>query len=277
MAITLLRRLRGFTQLSEQDEHALGTAASDPRWRLGTRVLKLNEQQMPSTVLVLEGFACRYTITATGRRQILAFLQPGDLCELRSNTGLLQQERISSCGRAQFAAFPPGYFTDLTRQSSALANAFELVSQIEQATLRQWLMNLGQRDALARTSHLLCELVTRMHAIGLVDNGRCKFPFTQVDLADALALSAVHTNRVLQEIKRRGAARLERHHHLTVGNFATLKTLADFNSRYLLCVDSLDATNRKPPGSKFTPPTGAAQGAQETSRDRSTSEQMLPC
>jgi CRP-like cAMP-binding protein len=33
--------------------------------------------------LILEGFACRYKVLADGTRQIMAYLVPGDFCDLQ--------------------------------------------------------------------------------------------------------------------------------------------------------------------------------------------------
>src|SRR3712207_8604800 len=50
--------------------------------------------------------------------------------------------------------------------------------------------------------HLLCELFTRLRAVGLTKSYVCEFPITQGELGDALGLSTVHVNRSLQEDRK---------------------------------------------------------------------------
>lgn len=43
----------------------------------------MQEGDVPEFVhLIVEGFACRYKILKDGRRQIMAYLVPGDLCDV---------------------------------------------------------------------------------------------------------------------------------------------------------------------------------------------------
>ncbi len=67
---------------------------------------------------------------------------------------------------------------------------------------REWTLNVGQRTAYERIAHLLCEMIFRLRAVGLSDGNSCDFPLTQVDLAAASGLTAVHVNRTLQELRR---------------------------------------------------------------------------
>ena len=64
------------------------------------------------------------------------------------------------------------------------------------------MVNIGRRDAFTRISHILCEMLVRLRAIGLADkDNSCAFPISQNMLGDAQGLSGVHVNRVLQEIR----------------------------------------------------------------------------
>jgi DNA-binding transcriptional regulator LsrR (DeoR family) len=44
-------------------------------------------------------------------------------------------------------------------------------------------------------------MVTRLKAVGLVEDLSCVWPYTQAEIGDALGLSTVHVNRTLQEIR----------------------------------------------------------------------------
>jgi CRP-like cAMP-binding protein len=90
------------------------------------------------------------------------------------------------------------------------------------------------RSGLERTAHLLCELLERLGPTGHASDGQYELPLTQVDLADALGLSAVHVNRVLQELRRDGLISL-RGRCLQILALRRLRQLAEFEARYLSC------------------------------------------
>jgi CRP-like cAMP-binding protein len=77
--------------------------------------------------------------------------------------------------------------------------------------LREWIVNVSRRSADQAIAHLFCELLVRLEAVGLrVANG-FEFPVTQSELADTVGLSAVHVNRVLQELRARNLIVLNTH------------------------------------------------------------------
>jgi CRP-like cAMP-binding protein len=92
--------------------------------------------------------------------------------------------------------------------------------------------NIGQRDALSRAAHLMCEYVVRMRAMGLAEDHSCQIPMTQDDLGDAMGISTVHVNRVLQELRRLGLIKLGSG-NLTVLDWERLKLVGDFEPGYL--------------------------------------------
>jgi DNA-binding transcriptional regulator LsrR (DeoR family) len=55
---------------------------------------------------------------------------------------------------------------------------------------------------------------------------------TQIDLADALGLTPVHVNRVLQELRKEGVLDF-RNNVVTTSNLARLRVIGDFDPLYL--------------------------------------------
>ena len=45
------------------------------------------------------------------------------------------------------------------------------------------------------------EWIERLQAVGLMEDHTCDLPMTQAELGDALGISTVHVNRVLQELR----------------------------------------------------------------------------
>ena len=65
--------------------------------------------------------------------------------------------------------------------------------------------------------------------MGLVANEQFDFPITQSKLADALGLSVVHVNRVLQAFRTKGILDL-RNRVVTLGDFEKVLELGGFDS-----------------------------------------------
>ena len=100
------------------------------------------------------------------------------------------------------------------------------------AIQREWTLNLGQRSAYERLAHLLTELYLRLDAVRRARDGRCDFPLTQNDLADATGLTSVHVNRTLQELRRDALIELERK-QLHIRDLKRMMDVAMFNPNYL--------------------------------------------
>ncbi len=103
---------------------------------------------------------------------------------------------------------------------------------VDEAVLREWLVNLGSRPADQRIAHLFCELLLRLEAVGHVNDNSYLFPFTQTDIADTMGLSDVHVNRTIKELRRLDLITLKSR-VLTVLDVEQLKTYCGFNPNYL--------------------------------------------
>jgi CRP-like cAMP-binding protein len=103
---------------------------------------------------------------------------------------------------------------------------------VDEATLREWLVNIGARPAEHRVAHLLCELLLRLETVGLTNGDTYELPITQTELADTVSLTNVHVNRVLQRLRRDGLITLKSK-HLVILDVARLKAFSGFNPNYL--------------------------------------------
>lgn len=182
--------------------------------------------------LLVSGFAFRCRALPDGRRQILSYLIPGDLCDARQLLLPAATHTVSTLTAASVVPFAREEMIRLIERFPRIGQALCWTSLIEEAVAREWLVNIGQRTALERLAHLLCEIFTRMHAVGMTDRGRCELPLTQVELADSVALSTVHVNRTLQELRRRGLVSLSSG-MLEIHDFDALQALAGFTGGYL--------------------------------------------
>ncbi len=226
-------KLQQFVPLSETDRHALDRFACERVRHFTAREDVLREGDDPRFInLILSGWACRYKQLGDGRRQIIAFLLPGDLCD--HNIFLLREmdHSLGTLAPVTLAEISRETFETVTHGHPALARAFNWETLVNAAIQREWTMNLGQRDAFERMAHLFCELFHRLHTIGLAEGDSYHLPLTQVDLADATAMTPVHVNRTLQELRARGLLELKRR-RLTIPDLAALEAAALFTPNYL--------------------------------------------
>ena len=231
MTNLLLRKLEAFGPLPAEDKLLLDAAIGQPRSIPADRDL-IHEGDTPRDVrLIVEGFACRYKLLKDGSRQIVAFLVPGDFCDLHVFILKAMDHSISTLSPAQVVDIPRGRVLELTERP-AIGRALWWVTLVDEAVLREWLLNNGQREAEERIAHLLCELHSRLKIVGLADGGKFSLPITQAEIGDSLGLSAIHVNRSLQVLRAQDLISL-RYRELVIHDPDRLRAFAGFTPNYL--------------------------------------------
>lgn len=190
--------------------------------------------------LLMGGLACRYKMLGDGRRAIVAFLVPGDFicpCFLQEHKADFGVSALTVCEVADV----PRLAERALDGGTGLLRALLRCDLVDHAIQRMWLANIGQCNADKRLAHLLCELRHRLAQVGLADARGFPFPMTQADLADALGLSQVHVNRVMQHLKELGLVRTA-NRIIQFLHPDLLEAFADFDPSYL----HLDAPPKPP-------------------------------
>lgn len=225
-------KLRNFAPLSDDDAAELDRMCADRRtYRAREDLIK--EGDRPEVVyLLIEGWACRYKILADGKRQIMAYLVPGDLCDVHIFILKEMDHSMGLLSDATVAAIPRRKIIQVFEERPNLARALWWSTLTDEAVLREWLVNMGQRDAYERIAHLLAELWLRMRAVGLTTGGAFELPVTQADLGDTLGLTSVHVNRMLQRLRADGLIDLSRG-SLYIPDVPRLMALSNFEPNYL--------------------------------------------
>lgn len=171
-------------------------------------------------------------MTEGGRRQIMSFHIAGEIPDLQSLHLRTMDHSLSTLTSCKLAFISHQALRGLFERHPRLAGVFWRVTLIEAAIFREWVVNIGRRQAPARVAHLLCELFLRHRAVGLAKGQSFKLPITQTELADALGLSNVHVNRTLQELRAQGLIG-ERNHVLKILSWEGLTQLGEFDPAYL--------------------------------------------
>lgn len=193
----------------------------------------VSEGDTPSECcLLVEGFACRYNVTAQGKRQILSFHISGDLPDLQSLHLKVMDHSLGALIPCKLGFIPHDNVRALIRHHPRLGDLFWRDTLIDAAVFRQWVVNVGRRQGPARMAHLLCELLVRLRAVELVEDHAFDLPVTQGDLADAMGITNVHVNRVLQDLRKQGLISLHGK-FLKVLDWEGLKAAGEFDPTYL--------------------------------------------
>jgi CRP-like cAMP-binding protein len=154
-------------------------------------------------LFLVGGWAVCSKMLPNGTRIVVDFALRGDML-FRTSTEMAQ-ESVQALSDVTVYELPDFSFSDVGRTSPKLYGIILKELMRRQARMGERLANIGRRDALERTGHLLLELATRVGApISRPDFDGFECPLTQSDMGDAVGLSTVHINRVLKDMRLNG-------------------------------------------------------------------------
>jgi CRP-like cAMP-binding protein len=228
----LIRKLGSVFTLAEDERQALEA--------LPMQVMVIKDDQdivrmgdRPSrSCLILSGFAATYKVTAGGKRQIVSFAIAGDIPDLQSLHLKTLDTSIATISTCRVGFIPHEALRDICLRYPRIGAAFWRETLIDAAIFREWVMNVGQREAYQRMAHVLCELLVRLRAVGLAEDHACELPITQAEFADAIGITTVHVNRVLQQMRADGLIE-SKGTQVKIPDWDKLKQAGEFDPAYL--------------------------------------------
>jgi CRP-like cAMP-binding protein len=182
--------------------------------------------------LILSGFAYRQKTTVDGSRQILSIHLAGDFVDLEASLLRRADHNIQALTRCEVAMVPVEAIEALQQQFPEIARAMWVDTLIDASIFREWILNVGQRDARSRVAHLICEFARRLDAAGFRTDEGYEFPMTQEQLGDATGLTPVHINRTLMALAKDGLIKRTRR-FVQVPDWHRLRDVAGFSELYL--------------------------------------------
>jgi CRP-like cAMP-binding protein len=228
----MIRRLESIFTLTDDERQVLENLPMQIMVIKADQDLVREGDRPSRSCLILSGFTATYKVTKGGKHQIMSFGIAGDIPDMQS-----LHLRVLDCSIGTLTTCRMGFIThddlrDLCERYPRIAAAFWRETLIEGAIFREWVMNVGQREAYNRMAHVFCEMLVRLRAVGLVEDHSCVLPITQGEFADAMGITAVHVNRVLQQMRAEGLIELKGD-RLTIPDWDRLKQVGEFDPTYL--------------------------------------------
>jgi len=228
----LVRKLEKHVALDGEDSRAiLDLPHTVHAYKAFDYIIREGEQPGACPVLI-SGFAFRQKLAEDGGRQIVSIQIPGDALDLQQLFLDYADHSVQALTEASIALVPRPALRELAMRRPRIAHAFAVNNQIDASITREWLLNIGRRDARTRIAHLLCEVAVRLERQDLVTEYGYELPMSQEQIGDATGLTSVHVNRMLRDLERDGL--ITRHSRtIRFPDWTVLKRVADFNPLYL--------------------------------------------
>jgi CRP-like cAMP-binding protein len=182
--------------------------------------------------VLVSGYACRHKVAADGGRQIVSFHLAGDVLDLQHLLLAVADHNVQTITDATIAWIPKVALKRAAAESVRIAEAMWRDTLIDASVFREWVLNVGRRDARSRIAHMLCEFAARRSASGLGSPEEFELPMTQEQIADATGLTAVHVNRMLRALEEDGAITRERR-RIRIIDWPLMRRIAQFEPDYL--------------------------------------------
>ena len=212
--------------------------------RAGTELSR--EGELTDNLHFLEdGWACQYSITRDGRRQISAVLLPGDVCNLDALLFRRLNIGVRTLTAATVISVPRDRVATLAAKAPGVTQCFTWLSIIENAILSRRMLCLGRLSARERLAHLFCELAVRLGHVRSEGEISFDMPLTQEHLADALGLTPVHLNRTIQLLRSEKLLSLTRR-TIVIHDVSALRCAGEFQPGYLRLAELQDAKGGAP-------------------------------
>jgi CRP-like cAMP-binding protein len=220
-------------EFDEADEQALLALPHRTKKieRLGY-IVREREKTTHSCVM-LSGYAIRHKIVAGGARQIVAVHMKGDLVDLQNSFLGVADHSVQVLTESEVAFIPREAVRKLGFERPKIGMAMWHDTLVDGSIFREWIANVGRRDARARMAHLLCEFSLRLKIAGLGEATDYELPMTQEQLADCVGLTPVHVNRTLKSLEAEKLIDRKSSRGIVIGDWKKLAEAGDFDSSYL--------------------------------------------
>src|SRR5215813_11614140 len=220
-------RLSRLMTLSAADLRSLQLIIESERLVKKRKDLVVVGNEYRNLCFVKDGYAIRYKLLRSGKRQILNVILPGDVIGFPVSFFDRSIYSVVAVSDLTYNICPLDSYTRLCYEQPQFGLALSWLAAHEAAIYAEHIVDLGRRTPLERLAHFLLEIHARLLAVGRAEETSFDLPFSQQVMADVLGLSVPHLNRMMQQLR---AERLitSRSHQVGLTDMASLQTLAQY-------------------------------------------------
>jgi CRP-like cAMP-binding protein len=229
----LVQKLVYRADLDEDDREAILALPFIIRNMERHQVIVRERELATHSCVMLSGYSIRSKVVATGARQIVAVHMKGEVVDLQNSMLKVADHSVQMLTQGSVAMIPREAVAELTLQRPRIGHAMWIDTLVDASIFREWIANVGRRDAFTRIAHLLCEFSLRLKSAGLGNENGYELPMTQEHLADATGLTPVHVNRTLKELDRQALITRRNPRSIHIADWRKLADAGDFDSNYL--------------------------------------------
>lgn len=184
------------------------------------------------SLLLIEGFVCRYMDGLDGSRQLVALHVPGYFVDLHGYPLRVLDHDVATLTPCKLAAYPHETIKRIVNDYPNLGRQLWFSTLLDASMHREWIFRLGRLVGTGRIAHFFAETERRLRMVGLSDGTQFTLPMQQADVASACGMTSVHANRVLRELRETGVVSFAGG-VVRVHDMAALHALGEFDDRYL--------------------------------------------
>ena len=229
----LVEKLAYRVRLSEEDRAAILALPFTVRTMERSQFIVRERDRARNSCLMLSGYSIRSKTTAAGSRQIVAIHVKGEMVDLQNSMLEVADHSVQMLTSGKVALIPREHVRRLTFDRPEVAHAMWIDTLVDGSIFREWITNVGRRDARTRIAHLLCEFAVRLRLAGLGEDSGYELPMTQEQLADATGLTSVHVNRTIKALEKDGLIERTTPRAIMIGDWRKLADVGDFDTNYL--------------------------------------------
>jgi len=232
MIEALLKKLDLRDPPHPEERAALAESMSPVRRYVAGQEIVFQGSSPDESVLLVKGLTARANTLRDGGQQITALHLPGDFVDLHSFLLRTMDHSVIALVDCTVTTLAHDKLRTLTSRFPHLGRLLWLITLLDAAIHRQWLVGMGRRDAEAQCAHLLCELFLRSKVVGLTAGEAFELPLHQGDLANALGRSRATVNAAVQAMRARGLITWQGA-TVTITDWDGLAGRAEFDPTYL--------------------------------------------
>jgi CRP-like cAMP-binding protein len=194
-------RLSRVMKLSAADLESLEAIIEGERAVKKRQDLIVQGAEYRNLCFVKDGYAIRYRLLRSGKRQILNVILPGDVIGFPVSFFDRSIYAVVALTDLTYSVCPLDSYVRLCYEQPQFGLALSWLAAHEAATYAEHVVDLGRRTPIERLAHFLLEIHARLLQVGRAAASSFDLPFSQEIMADVLGLSVPHLNRMMQQLR----------------------------------------------------------------------------